>query len=89
MLRYDLQDTELLSKSLLSFYEFTGCDTAKEFCRKRKLKPLKVMPKNKKYINEFSEIRDGPDIDKQLEILQIFIYDVYGHKGDRIKTTQI
>ena len=27
MLRYDLQDTELLSKSLLSFYAFAGSDS--------------------------------------------------------------
>ena len=27
MLHYDLKDTKLLLKSLLSFYAFTGCDT--------------------------------------------------------------
>ena len=27
MLRYDFQDAGLLSKSLLSFHAFTGCDT--------------------------------------------------------------
>ena len=46
------------------------------------------MLKNQKYINKFSEIRDDPEIsNNQLEILQIFIYDVFGHKGD--KPTQI
>ena len=67
MLRYDLQDTKLLSKSLLSFYAFTGCDTASAFCVKDKRKPLKLMLQNQKYINKFSEIKDDPDIsDEQL-----------------------
>ena len=60
------------------------------FCGKGKLKPLKVKLKSQKYINKFFEIKDDPYIlDEQLEILQIFICDVYGHKGDRIKPTQI
>ena len=60
------------------------------FCGKGKSNPLKVMLKSQKYINKFSEIRDDPDIsDEQLEILQIHIWNVYGHKRDRIKPTQI
>ena len=64
--------------------------TLSAFYGKGKLKPLKVMLKNQKYINKFSEIRDDPEIsNNQLEILQIFIlqifiYDVCGHKGDRV-----
>ena len=62
MLCDNLQDTDLLSKSLLSFNAFTGCDTVSAFCGKRKLKPLKVIIKNQKYINEFPEIGDEPGI---------------------------
>ena len=88
MLRYDLQDTELISKPLLSFYAFTGCDTVKAFCGKGNLKPLKVTLKIQKYTNEFPEIREDPNIsDEQLGILQRFMCDVYGHKDHRIKPT--
>ena len=46
VVRCDFQDTELLSKSLLSLQAFTGCDTVSAFCGKGKVKPLKVMLKN-------------------------------------------
>ena len=67
-------DTELLSKSLFSFNAFTECDTVNAFCIKGKVKPLKVMLKKQRYMNEFSGIRDNPDIsDQQVEILQTFL----------------
>ena len=85
MLRYDLQDTQLLSKSLLSFYVFTESATVSACCVKGKLKSLKLIPKNQKYMNELSGIRNNPDIsDEQLKILQTFLCDVYGHEGDRV-----
>ena len=62
MLRYDLQDIELISKSLVNFYAFAGCDTVSALCGKGKRKPLEVMLKNQKYTDEFSMIRDNPDI---------------------------
>ena len=43
----------ITSKSLLSFYAFTECDTVSTFYGKGKLKPIEVMLKNPKYINEF------------------------------------
>ena len=46
MLCYDLHNSKILSKSLLSFHAFTGCDTVSAFVGKGKLKPLKVMLKN-------------------------------------------
>ena len=43
------------------------------------------MLKKQKYIYEFAEIGDDSDIpEEHLEILQKFICDVYGHKGDRV-----
>ena len=61
MLRYDLLDIELISKSLVNFYAFTGCDTVSVLCGKGKPKPLEVMLKNQKYIDEFSMIRGNRD----------------------------
>ena len=62
MLRCDLQDIERLSKPLISFHSFTGCDTVSAFCGKGKVKPLKVLLTNQKYIEEFAEIGYDPDI---------------------------
>ena len=43
------------------------------------------MLKKQKYIYEFAEIGDDPDIpEEHLEILLKFLYDVYEHKGDRV-----
>ena len=51
-------------------------------CGKGKLKSIKVTLKNQKYISEFSEIRDDPDIcDEELENADIC--DGYELKGDR------
>ena len=85
MLCYGLQDTELFSKSLLSFHAFTGCDTAGASSGKGKLKLLKVMLKKPRYLSEFADIGSDPDIsNEQLEILQTFICDLYGLKDDRV-----
>ena len=41
--------------------------------------------KNQKYTSEFAKTGDYPDIlHEQLEILQLFVSDVYGHKGGRV-----
>ena len=85
MLRHNLSDVELLTKSLLSFHAFTGCDTVSSFCGKGKLKPLKIMLKDENYLGEFAEIGDEPVVsDHQIDILQSFVCDVYGHKGENI-----
>ena len=73
MLRHNLSDVELLTKSLLSFHAFTGCDTVSSFCGKGKLKPLKIMLKDENYLREFAEIGDEPVVsDHQIDILQSF-----------------
>ena len=46
------------------------------------MKPFKVMLKNQSYIEEFTAFRDVPIVsDEQLEWVQAFVCDVYGHKG--------
>ena len=57
---YDFKDTEWLSKSMVSLHAFTGCYTVTTFFGKGKVKPLKVMLKNRTYIEEFAEIGVNP-----------------------------
>ena len=46
------------------------------------MKPFKVMLKNQSYIEEFAAFGDVPTVsDEQLEWVQAFVCDVYGHKG--------
>ena len=76
ILRYDLQPTitELLSKSLLGFHAFTGCDTVSAFSNKGKVKPLKILLKNQKYMETFAEIGNNPaPSDEQLDKIQEFV----------------
>ena len=83
VLRYNLQDTEMLSKSLLSLHAFSGCDTVSAFCGKGKVKPLKIMAKNPTYIEQFAAIGNSSAIsEEQMKVLQEFICDMYCHKGD-------
>ena len=80
ILRYDLQniDIQLLLKSLISLHALTGCS----FSGKGKVKPFKVMLKNQSYIEEFAAFRNVLAVfDEQLEWVQAFVCDVYGHKG--------
>ena len=84
ILRYDLQniDIQLPLKSLISLNALTGCDNTSPFSGKGKLKPFKVMLKNQNYIEEFAPFGDVLTVsDEQLEWVQTFVCDIYGHKG--------
>ena len=51
------------------------------FCGKGKIKPLKILLKNHKYIMTFSVIGLTTGLTKeQLDVLQEFACDIYGHK---------
>ena len=46
------------------------------------MKPFKVMLKNQSYMEEFAAFGDVSAVsDEQLEWVQVFVCDVYGHKG--------
>ena len=84
LIRYDLQniDIQLLLKSLISLHALTGCDTSGSFSGRGKVKTFKVMLKNQSHIEEFSAFGHVPTVsDQQLEWIQAFVCDVYGHKG--------
>ena len=79
---YDLDDISMTVKAILRFHAFTGCDTVSAFCGKRKIKSLKILLKNCKYIMTFSGIGLTTDLtEEQLDVLQEFVCDIYGHKG--------
>ena len=86
-LQYDVNDMELAAKSILSFHAFTECDTTSAFCGKGKVKPLNILLKSSYYINIFSNIGVDASLgDDALNVLQQFVCDLYGHKGDNTNT---
>ena len=59
------------------------CDTVSAFRGKGKIKPLKLLIKSQHYINTFAMTSNDPGISpEQLEILQQFVCDIYGHMGE-------
>ena len=86
-LQYDVNDMELGAKSILSLHAFTGCDTTSAFCSKGKVKPLNIFLKSSHYINTFANIGVDESLgDNTLNVLQQFVCDLYGHKGDNTNT---
>ena len=56
-MRHVLNDMQLVSNALLGLHAYTGCDTVSTFSGKCKVKPLKLMMKNEKYISTFAYIK--------------------------------
>ena len=82
-----VNDMELGAKSILSLHAFTGCDTTSAFCSKGKVKPLNIFLKSSRYINTFANIGVEESLgDNTLNVLQQFVCDLYGHKGDNTNT---
>ena len=61
-MRYLLNDMQFVSNVLLGLHAYTGCDTVCAFYDKGKVKPLKLMIKNKKYISTFVSVGEEGEI---------------------------
>ena len=78
---------ELAAKSILSLHAFTGCDTTSALCGKGKVKPLNILLKSSHNVNTFANIGVDASLgDDTLNVLQQFVCDLYGHKGDNTNT---
>ena len=77
----------MAAKSILSLHVFTGSDTTNNFCGKGKVKPLKILLRKSHHINTFPKIGLEPHLeDDELNVLQQFVCDIYGHKADNTNT---
>ena len=78
---------ELAARSILSLHAFTGCNNTSAFCGKGKVKPLNILLKSSHYMNTFANIGVDASLgDDALNVLQQFVCDLYGHKGDNTNT---
>ena len=68
-------------KALLGFHCFTGCDTVSSFAGSGKLKPLKLLFKNREYIDAFSSLGEDIKLDEETaKKLERFALHMYGKK---------
>ena len=66
-------------KALLRFHCLMGCDTVSSFAGRGKLKPLKLLFKNSKYIDGFSSLEEDIELDKDTaKKLERFALHMYG-----------
>ena len=66
-------------KALLRFHCSTGCGTVSSFAGRGKLKPLKLLFKNSKYIDGFSSLGEDIELDKDTaKKLERFALHMYG-----------
>ena len=66
---YDLDDINMAVKAVLGLHVFIDCDTIGAFCGKGKIKHLKILLKNRKYMMAFSGIDLTTDLtEEQLDI---------------------
>ena len=69
--KYVLNDMQLVSNVLLGLHAYTY---------KGKVKSLKLMMKNEKYISTFASIGEAEISTSSFDALIEFVYDLYGHK---------
>ena len=80
-MKYDLNDMQLVSNALLGLHAFTRCDTVSAFSGKGKVKPLKLMMKNEKYISTFAAIGEEAEISTaNFDAVEELVCELYGHK---------
>ena len=73
---------EILMKSLIGFHSFTGCDTTSAFVGRRKVKPLKLMLNDARYLQAFAQLGQYTEISYvELQTIRSFVCHMYSCKG--------
>ena len=80
-MKYVLNNMQLVTNTLLGLHAYACCDTVSAFSGKSKLKPLKLMMENEKYISTFAVIGEEVEIStSSFDALVEFDCELYGHK---------
>ena len=76
---------EVLMKSLIGFHSFTGCDTTSAFAGRGKVKPLKLMLNDARYVQAFAQLGQHTKINYvELQTIKSFVCHMYGCKGNNL-----
>lgn len=69
-------------KSLIDVHGFTGCDAISGFARRGKVKPLKLMLRDTRCVEAFSQLGEQTGISRHLsKIINLFVWYIYGWEG--------
>lgn len=80
-MKYVLNNMQLVTNTFLGLHAYACCDTVSAFSGKSKLKPLKLMMENEKYISTFAVIGEEVEIStSSFDALVEFDCELYGHK---------
>ena len=73
---------ETLMKSLIRFHSFTGCDTTSLFAGRVKVKPLKLMLNDARYVQAFAQLGQHTEINYvELQTIRSFVYHIMAARG--------
>ena len=74
---------ELLMKLLIGFHSFTGCDITSAFAGRGKVKPLKLMLNDARYLQAFAQLGQYAEINYvELQTMRSFVCHMYCCKGN-------
>ena len=73
---------EVLMKSLIGFHSFTGCDTTSAFAGRGKVKPLKLMLNDARYVQAFAQLGQHTEINYvELQTIRSFVCHIMAARG--------
>ena len=65
-------------KSLIGYHALTGCDYTASFCRKGKVKPLKILEKNEDFQKALTAFAFSEVNEETLEVIESYVCRMYG-----------
>ena len=74
--------SEELRRALPGFHAFTGCDSTSAFAGKGKIKCLKILATDERFLDAFALLGEQPNLNETVaEILEEFTCRIYGEKA--------
>ena len=81
----DMFDIDQFSSALLGVCAYTGCDTVSAFSGKGEIKAIKLMSKNRDYVELFSSLGSSWNLtEEHILKLEEFTCHFYGHKSNDV-----
>ena len=70
-----------MCSALLGLHTFTGCDSNSSFMKKGKIRPIKAMKRDNKYVQAFQKLGTNDNVtDNDIKTLELFVCKLYGSK---------
>ena len=70
-----------MCSAMLGLHAFTGCDSTSSFMKKGKLRPIKIMKSDQRFMEAFQRLGTAAEITNgDIEIFEMFVIKLYGGK---------